>query len=297
MSKRISTETSVRQSLQIIGRDLEDSMNALLHSLKCIEDDDLDDSRKSATLLSQAVGISINSINVLLENSDMGARDCLGISRSICEAAVNISYLLTSDSEVAQKALRYTAQRIHRENNRSLSLAGIKLSVKAPFQVNMTDVDGLDDALKEFTRASGSEIREWSGKTIDQKIELVFKSLPACANSLAASRIAIYGISSEILHGSPFGAFYFWTALASRPTVLEARRNLATHFSTALAVSVLAFDGIVQAWRHSLKQPLLEWNSTAVFETFRKTLQIQIEHDVAKPSTAAVSTEIPNPEK
>jgi hypothetical protein len=277
MPKRVSTETDLRQSLQIIGKDLEVSINFLLRSIGRIDDEELNDSQKSATLLSQAVGISVNSINILLINSEMGARDCLSISRSICEAAVNVAYLLIGDSEVTQKALRYTAQRIHRENSRSVSLAGLSLSIKSSVQVEMAGIDGLDDAINEFTRASGSEIREWSGKNIDQKIEFIFDSLPACANSLAASRIAIYGISSEILHGSPFGAFYFWTALTSRPTILAARDNMTTHFSTALAASVLAFDGMVQAWRYNLNRPLLEWNSAEVFETFRKALHVEFE--------------------
>lgn len=271
-----STARTAQKGLKILGADIEKSVNALLHNISVLPNNSLDEVAQTAVPLCQAIGISTHSLNILLDRSYMGARDALGISRSICEAAVNVAYLLVSEKSVADRAIRHTTQKIHRENNRSSTLANLRLSVEAPIQIKISDQEGVKESLREFTSPSGKEIREWSGKTIDQKIEAISKKLPNCGSSLAASRLIIYGVSSEILHGSPFGAFYFWTALSNEKVDVSARRHMMTHYATAFTSCAFAVDGMILAWKYNDRLDL-HWHSNEWAKRFARILKIAFE--------------------
>ena len=230
-------------------------------------------------MLTQAIGISLHSLDVLLEKSFMGARDAFGISRSICETSVNAAYLLSAPDS-AGRATAYSMQRFFRDTIREVSLAGYKLSVRPSYKVDLNDIEGLQEAIATFTRPSGAEIREWSGRTLDQKIELVAASNKSAGRSFALSRLLIYGISSEVLHGSPYGVIYFWTALGSQPANgTDARRKMMIHYLTSILASALALDGLMHSWAEVRSPINVKWESAWILDLLARLVDMQLKEE------------------
>ena len=225
---------------------MEEVTNHLILSMSESISEAPQDNERFAALLLQSIGVSIKSIKLLLDQSYMGARDALGISRSICESAVNTCYLLTEGVEVGQKATRYSEQRFFRDSTRSVDVGGLRVSVTPQVTISVDDFPSLKNSLKEFTRPSGAEIRDWCGVSIDERIKRVSKTYPQCGRSLAASRVLVYGVSSEILHGSPYGVLYFWTAYNQGKLRDTARAQLMGHYFTAVGCALFAINGIAE---------------------------------------------------
>lgn len=235
---------SSQKGLAGLLRSAENCLNLLIHELSKEVEATAPENERYAILLLQGVGSSVHSIRLLLDKSYMGARDALSISRSICESAVNCCYLLVEGEELGRKATRYSEQRFYRDSVRSAEVAGLRISVSPQVPLNVEDIPTLADSLREFTRPSGAEVRDWCGVPIDKRIERIAQVNKESARALAASRLLIYGISSEILHGSPFGVIYFWTAFNRQVLRETARRQLMGHYITAIGTSLLAVEGI-----------------------------------------------------
>lgn len=232
-------------------------------------------------MLTQAVGVSLHSLSVLLDKSFMGARDAFGISRSVCEAAVNAAHLL-SEPDAAARATAYSIQRFYRDTRREVSLAGYTLSVSPAYEVDLAGIEGLEQALAAYTRPSGTEIREWSGRSLDEKIEQLTLRDSAAGRSFALSRLLIYGISSEVLHGSPYGVMYFWTALGDLPgNSADASRKMMIHYLTSILASALALDGLILSWVGARSTVKVGWQSAWIIELLERLVKLQIAEEKA----------------
>jgi hypothetical protein len=93
---------------------------------------------------------------------------------------------------------------------------------------------------------------------VDQIIEEISSIDKNVAHALAASRILIYRHSSEIMHGTFYGVYYFWTATAAE----EINRELAysamrTHYLTCLGSLLFSVEALVRALQYTLG-PLAE---------------------------------------
>jgi hypothetical protein len=246
----------------------------------------LSESQRAALLLTHGAGVSVHSLRILVDKHMMGARDSFGISRSICESAVNACFLMFGDETVVAKAHRHALQKIHREKNRRATVAGVRLNVRSPLDIRVEDLPDLAAAIREYTTRSGGEKREWSGKTIDQKIDQVSNTDKGTATSLAASRLLIYGASSEVLHGSLYGIMYFWGGFSDNRSHADRRYTMMVHFLTAAVAAAFAADGLFKAWIH-LKGPLpLNWNSASLFRAFKSLVFL----DETDPSIKAEAT-------
>jgi hypothetical protein len=261
-----------QRTLGMILNRLEAATNVLLSRIAVTEEASL--AEQNAAMLTQAVGISIHSLRVLLDRSFMGARDAFGISRSICEASVNACYLLVEPTS-ADRASAYSLQRFYRDMTRDTTVAGFRLKVHSAYPVDTSDMTGFHRAMTLFTRSSGAEIREWSGKTIDQKIERIVEHGDA-AKSLALSRLLIYGISSEILHGSPYGVMYFWTELGTMPaTSTAAKRRMMTHYLTAILAAALALDGLIVTWTKVRPDCSFDWDPKWIYLILKRLVKYE----------------------
>jgi hypothetical protein len=251
-------EAATNQAIAIVGRQPE-----------------LGSRERAALLLTQAIGVSLHSLSILLDKSFMGARDAFGISRSICEGAVNACYLMMSDDAVLEKATRHAMQKMHREANKDVKLGGVRLNVSAGLNVPVSDMPGLSEALREFTRNNGSEIRDWSDKSIDQRIEYVASRLPECGTSLAASRLLIYGVSSEIIHGSLYGVIYFWTGLSGLDRLKETGRyQMMVHYLTAIVAAAFALDALVTLWGTQRGVTGVVWDRSNLLKAFERLVHV-----------------------
>lgn len=205
--------------------ELKDELRALMHAQtrlldlliqKLVETKDLDKDQiiiaETIKIMLQSIGISIHSILKLTDKLDMAIKDCFGIARTVSEMSINVAYITSSNVEIAERAQTHAFQKTYRDLKRLSQNNVLKIDVTASAIPNLEDIEGLPEALNMFTRNNGREIRSWSPKSLDEKIEKIGEFHQKSAQSLTVSKFAIYRHSSELLHGSYFGVKYFWTS-------------------------------------------------------------------------------------
>jgi len=172
-------------------------LDSLIHSLSEPETSlDPDDVlvRDVAILMIQALGVSIHSILRLTEHVDMSIRDCFGIARSVSELAVNIAYIVASPAAVAERARQHAMQKLYRDFQRSGSLGGLQFALRGA-SIPSSSIPGMDAALAAFTDKRGREIRDWTDKNIDLRIQEVSRLSIVASTSLAG--VSVFHLSPQ----------------------------------------------------------------------------------------------------
>lgn len=199
-------------------------------------------------MMVQGMGVSTHSILKLSECVDMQVRDSLVLSRAVVETAINVAYIIAGGPKLAELAQRHALQKTFRSGNRSGRLGGINFVVSSTPSIDPSHVAGLEDALKEFTNARGTEKRQWTSDNIDKRLELIASKFERPAIALTGAMLTVYRDSSEILHGTFFGVTNFWTRgggpVGSRR---EAEKLFfSKHFVPALSAAFLALFSVVR---------------------------------------------------
>jgi hypothetical protein len=163
-------------------------------------------------MMLQSIGVSMHSILKLTEDIDMAIKDCFGIARTISEMSINVAYITVSDVGVAHRAQAHALQKTFRDFCRTAENSEFKLELSSTNIPNPKDIDGLQEALELFTNKKGREIRAWSPKSLEQRIEAICDFNKNAGLNLTVSKFSIYRHSSELLHGSYFGVKYFWAS-------------------------------------------------------------------------------------
>ncbi|GAB1582632.1 DUF5677 domain-containing protein [Phyllobacterium phragmitis] len=230
------------------------NIDALIHELAPPQANggkiEVDNDIRIIVWMLQAIGVSINSVLKLTESRDMSIRDCFGIARSAAETAVNIAFIAVSDPAVTERAIQHMRQKRWRDLKRTGRIGKRNFSVSRKIKASITDFPGLEDALAEFTTKKGSEIRDWTPETIEQRIGIIEQKSEKAGLLLASSIFSIYRPSSELLHGTFYGVNYFWQGSRDEPvTSREAFEHLwmHDHFITLLSSLLFAVSGAIYA--------------------------------------------------
>jgi len=186
-------------------------------------------------MMLQSIGVSTRSILKLTGEIDMGIRDCFGIARTVCEMSVNVAYIVASDIKVAKRAQMHALQKFYRDLYRVDDKGAYKFIAQADKLPDPQKVEGLIEALEAFTKKNGQEIRSWSPKSLDQKIDEIYEFNKKASLSLKSSKFIIYRHSSELLHGSFFGVKFFWT---SQSGAIVSRDEIESHWVKSHFVSI-----------------------------------------------------------
>lgn len=207
-------------------------------------------------LMIQGAGVSAQSLSRLADTISMTIRDCLGIARSICEASINVAYIAAAGSEACSRAKRHALQKAYRGLNREAEMGGFRIAVMRKDAPELSAVPEVEEALREFTRKGGREITEWTPDNLSQRIELIRKRFGDVALPFAVAVVSVYRHSSELLHGTYFGAYYFWTAgeetaPSSRPQMEF--RLVGHHLVTAMSAAWLSLHGLLRVMSVSLE--------------------------------------------
>lgn len=208
---------------------------------------------RSLLLMIQAVGVSESSIYQLSSYTSMNIRDCYSIGRSILETCVNICLLHTLGIDAVNRAERHALQKYFRDLDRKVHLTNVKVNLKSELasKIDPSTIPGLNEAIKEFSRKDGSEVRDWIDMSIDKKIDIIAESHPIhLGTTLAAARMSLYRHSSEILHGTLFGVRYFFAPnifvrgpASSREEMIE---NLYEHFLSCFTAIYFSIDVMIE---------------------------------------------------
>lgn len=202
-------------------------------------------------MMLQAAGSSSHTLLRLSDKSGLHTRDCYAIARSIVEVAANLCYVMSKGASVAERAMRHARQKAYRDLSRESEIGQsvIRLAFSPP--VDPTPVDSLAEDIAEFT-SRGDREKGWVDASIDDRIAAVGALNTRAMTALHWARFAVYRHSSEILHGTFFGALFFFgnTSPANRPRSPEGlaasigQQHMLLLMSGILALSavVLSFD-------------------------------------------------------
>ncbi len=155
------------------------------------------------------LGAAIDSSQTLVILTEhQRSRDAMVVARTAFENIVNICFMCAQGEPIAEQALRHAMQRSYRELlKREIKIKGLTASVQ--FTGKAEPSEGLKDALAEFTRKDGRERRNWTDKSISDRIQIIHdKYGGTIGQTLLMTLLAIYRDASEVAHGTLFSVMW-----------------------------------------------------------------------------------------
>lgn len=168
------------------------------------------DKARAVAAVSMGAGQSMNTVLKLSKEEGIGVRDMYPIARSVVEGFVNSAFFATQPIEVAQRALRHKDFAACKHVNRVIG--------SGDFMITLSSGSDIRPFLeKEFPEFAGKGQGSWTTVDVPNRIRCVGEAVRAAGGALLGAYGGIYAISSEIIHGSVFGAAYFYSAHAGDP--------------------------------------------------------------------------------
>lgn len=176
------------------------------------------DKARTVAAVSMGAGQSLNTVLKLSQEEGIGVRDMYPIARSVVEGFVNAAFFVTQPIEVAQRALRHKYYAAWKHANRVIGSGDFIIKVGS-------DGDIRSFLEKEFPEFSGKGQGSWTNLDVPSRIRCVGEAVKAAGGALLGAYGGIYAASSEIIHGSVFGAAYFYSSHAGDPTTEAGFKN------------------------------------------------------------------------
>lgn len=161
---------------------------------------------KASAMIAMAAGQSVNTILKISEWRGIPVRDLYPIARCALESFINAAYLIAEDDSVSERAIRHVAFASYRQRNREVGNG--KFSIEISTQPKASAEDELRFA--EFKGRGNSNWTTLDASSRMNKVGLLMGDKPG--SRLLAGYALLYSLSSEIIHGSPFGVNYFYQA-------------------------------------------------------------------------------------
>ena len=216
------------------------------------------ESRGVMLAMLQALGSSANTLLGLSAAPGLQSRDCFSVCRSLIELSVNICYILAEGESAALQAQRHAYQKAFRDLERESAVGDQTIQLRSSALDGFEIPVELQKSLEEFTSGSGRE-KGWTDLSIDQRSERIGEVLGSkVLTPLHWARFAVYRHSSEILHGTFFGAVFFMglTAPDGGPTDPDdwLEKISGQHLMIVMS-AVLSILAVVRAVNVSLEAP------------------------------------------
>jgi hypothetical protein len=147
------------------------------------------------------------------------------ISRAIFETILNVNYMMASGEKEFSRARMHAIQKRFRTKNKKLeSVTGLK-DVAAQGDLELLNYVETFISLQEYTSKSGKEITHWTKENLIDRLRTIYKFFGSKASTpLEIYMWTYYDNSSEILHGTMYGASYSLGVTSIRPTLEDVER-------------------------------------------------------------------------
>lgn len=171
--------------------------------------------RRASTFIAMAAGQSVATVLKMSELRGIPVRDIYPIARSVVESFINAAFLASGSDEAADRAINYIAYSSWKHVNRTVGSGDFALEISTKPELS-------DSPFPEF---NGKGNGVWTKLDLPSRIRSVGEAAGKKSGSrLLGAYALIYSISSEIIHGSPYGVSYFYHAhLPDSPTVDDFR--------------------------------------------------------------------------
>ena len=161
--------------------------------------------RRTSTLLAMAAGQSLNTVLRMAKLRGIPVRDAYPVARSAVETFINAAYLISESDQVSERAIRYIQYANWKHFNRRVGSGGLALEI-------LSDPDAEKTRATRFPEFNGKGMGVWTALDVPSRIRRIGELSGKRAGSrFLASYALIYSLSSEVIHGSPFGVSYFYT--------------------------------------------------------------------------------------
>lgn len=210
---------------------------------------------KIIKMMIHIVGISGHSVLKLTDEVALGVRDGFPIARGIIESVVNICLIMAEGRGAAETAMRHAAARSIQNMSNDWHAGGIRITLSRkqdPFSEE--ELQARQALVDEFTYKNGRP-RPWTDLSLRKRLDRIAESFPSHAMiSLGTSSANIYGLASEIVHGSYFSVWHFWGVdqnLRGPPGSLDGLKLvLADHQFSVLMSVIFAYAGLFECFAH-----------------------------------------------
>jgi hypothetical protein len=177
-------------------------------------------------------------------------RDCYCIARTVLETCVNASYILAKGPLAAERAIRHCRQKAFKDMDRESKIGATIIKAWFSGKPDFTTVPQLEADIAEFSSKHGRE-KNWIDDSIDDRIVVIGEEFGnSVLTRLHFARFMIYRHSSEILHGSVFGAGYFLglTTPGLAEGVQGATENIGSQHMMVLFAVALSLQAVIECF-------------------------------------------------
>lgn len=189
--------------------------------------------RRASSLLAMAAGQSMNTVLRMAKLRGIPVRDAYPVARSAIETFVNATYLMSEADQVSERAIRYVDYAAWKHHNRRVGSGEFSLEVSS-------DPNSEQTLATQFPEFHGKGMGTWSALDVPSRIRRIGELSGKRAGSrLLASYALIYSLSSEVIHGSPFGVSYFYTGRLNGEATAEAFRESTIRQLEEILIAVL----------------------------------------------------------
>jgi len=194
-----------------------------------------------------AIQKSCGSVYFLSEKEQLIG--CVVVSRCILEGAINVAYICGAGQPAAEKARRHALQKKYRDMRLYSELKKSYLSESVPDISSLLDDDEFREIIDEFSTKKGHELPYWTPLSLHDRINKIEEYYGRrIAGFFRFCTSAIFRHSSELLHGTYYGALY---ALGEAPVSQNARspddirRWTRENISTTMLLMIGLLDQII----------------------------------------------------
>lgn len=189
--------------------------------------------RRASTLLAMAAGQSTNTVLRMAKLRGIPVRDAYPVARSAIETFVNAAYLLSEADDVSERAIRYVDYAAWKHHNRRVGSGDYSLEVSS-------DPNAQQTLSAKFPEFNGKGMGTWTFLDVPSRIRRVGELSGKRAGSrLLTAYALIYSLSSEVIHGSPFGVSFFYTGRLAGDVSPEAFREGTVRQLEEILIAVL----------------------------------------------------------
>jgi len=225
-------------------------------------------------ILSTSVSISSESILILAKSAKM--RDCMVLARVVFETIVNILFICAEGEKAAKRAEDHYIQKVFR--NKALEKEFRKRYLKEVYEFNfdLSKIPELKKNFDKYTGKKGQELSQWTHESVQKRINIISgKYGEKLAGYLELTMSSIYRDSSEIIHGTYYGALFGVgrLKLGGRMSIKEMQSHAQGFISLILCLLSLNIYSILKVLNIELSFPLLDkksWRLIKDIEQFIK---------------------------
>lgn len=205
------------------------------------------DTARAVGAVAMGAGQSMNTVLKLSYEEGIGVRDMYPIARAVVEGFVNAAFFVTQPVEVARRALRHKDYAAWKHANRVVGSGN--------FMIKVGSEDDIRPFLeKEFPEFAGKGQGSWTNLDVPSRIRCVGEAVQAAGGALLGAYGGIYAASSEIIHGSVFGAAYFYSRHTGDPKPEEGfKRSVLQQRIDILSAVTHAASGFLAAYGNTQK--------------------------------------------